>query len=465
MIDKLLGDQDTGTWLDHRHPEYTRNYRKWKYTMDHYSGDVLDNLDIYLHKRSSGESDQAYQERKKVTNYLTHFPAIIESLAGVMSTVDVKTERSFGDLGDYKDRSSIAGMLWVDANTNGDSWPNVFRKLSIHLMLTQTQWILVNPLRDKTPTVNIISPLSVVNWLEVDGTIVQALMKNKVDARLSIEDDPTTTDEYVLYTLDGWTKYRVVNSEPVIVETGGYEYVDQSGNRVLPLFRSELPLSRQVGYMGARSYNSIWNNASLRNFLIRASSTPFMVVGMDDEAFEKTKEELGKGGRLINEGTEPNANTRFIAPSTSPADISDKIIRQETEELYISMFRDYGDSAVEKTATEVSQNVSTGIGAFLNLLKTAIDEAETRAINLVTQQQGIVSFDAYVSRTDDFKPFNIDREMDNLRERFWGPGGTVPIGRDAEVDAASKIAEWSGVKADRAQIEEDVDRRRTPGDV
>lgn len=457
-------------WVDHRHPEWMDNHEKWEYVMDHYTGAVLDDDKIrkYLVRRSNGEALEAYNERINVAKYNPHIASIIESLAGVLFTVDIKTERDFGPLGDHDDRSSQAGMLWADANSDGDAWLKVYRKLAIHVMLTRKQWVLVQPrtIEDPAPDVRIISPLSVVNWYESGGRMSQVLVMYLVDTRTSVADPPSHRYEYQLYGIDGWARYAKVkngNSETVVeIDSGSYSYVDRNGKPVLPIFRVDLPLTRDVGYIAAKSYNATWNAVSLRDFVIRSANSPFMVSGGNDEEFNSIGDSIEEGARLLQEGE--NANTRFIAPSSEPANVATTTINDDIVELYTAMSRDYGDSAVEKTATEVRQNVGTGIGAFLNLLKTTIDEAETKAIHLISQQQGYTgdaAFEGFVQRTDDFKPFDVDAEIDRLTTRYWGPTGTVPVGVEGEVEVAARINEWNGLPVDRDAIREEVERRRT----
>ena len=136
-----------------------------------------------------------------------------------------------------------------------------------------------------------------------------------------------------------------------------------------------------VGFAAAKKANAIMNFESNRDWILRVSNYPFLILSGGDTYIEKVEEKLGKGSRVIQEDPQSGAGEghRFISPSADPARVATETLKRKVDELYVSSFRDYGDSAIERTATEVKQNTSAGIGSFLTMLKTSVDDAENMA--------------------------------------------------------------------------------------
>jgi hypothetical protein len=147
----------------------------------------------------------------------------------------------------------------------------------------------------------------------------------------------------------------------------------------------------------------------------------------------------------------------FIAPSAEPARIATDVLKRKIEEFYVSAFRAYEDSAREKTATEVRQDVSSGVGAFLQLLKAAIDDAENEAFWRIEQinypERRELWFTSRVERSDTFLPIDVDSAIETLRKRYFGETAVVPAGKAARISAAKQIAAWDGVVVDEKELE------------
>ena len=476
MSNNILGIPRQRTWLDVTHPTWDDSIKKWIYTQDHYTGEVLEKLDTYLIRRAQTETGDGYDERKKIVDYTTHFSAIIDSLGGMLFSSEAgRIKRDFGDLGDKNDRETPAGQLWEDADGTGKGWSTVFRQLATSLIVNQTEWILIDPKDDGTTRIHLVNPINVVNWItSEDGVPVEVLLRRTVDERISLMDTASGfVDEYVLYNQFGWRVFRKVksnnNTETTVIEidSGEYRYEDASGNLILPIFPAKLALNRMVGYAAAKKANAIMNFESNRDWILRVSNYPFLILSGGDTYITKVEEKLGKGSRVIQEDPQSGGGEghRFISPSADPARVATDTLKRKVDELYVASFRDYGDSAIERTATEVKQNTNAGIGSFLTMLKSSVDDAEKMALLIIEQQQFSNEsekwFKASVERPDDFQPFDIASEIERTRVRFWGESGVIPVGREGELQAATKLANYVGLNLTEQQIKDGIKYKNT----
>lgn len=446
-------------WLDNRHVEYTANEHKWVYAQDHYTGDLLDKMEEYLIQRAMGEELEAFNERVYTSDYTPLLPAVVNSLAGQLFEAEVKTTRSFGQLGDPTDLQTPAGRLWRDADGKGDGWLTIWRKAVIDLIVSRKIWCLVDVDEFKNTQVHILNPRDVVNWRMQGGRPVEVVLRESVDLRESVRDNTSPEYQYIVYTLGGLQRFRRVQgaedgSGATVSELTGlieYSYQDPSGRPVLPIFPIELPLNRDVGYQLARKANAIFNKGSMRDWLLRVSNSPYLVLSAAEDAFEETTAKLRKGARVIQEDMRnlSGPGTRFIAPSSEPARVSMEELKRAVEEFYVSAFRAYNDSAIERTATEIRQEVSAGAGAFLALLKASIDDAENHAWFLIEQQQFSQDqsawYQARVERSDDFQPLDAASEAERLTTQYFGQGKAVPMSVDGLVKVIKKINNLNSV--------------------
>jgi hypothetical protein len=199
----------------------------------------------------------------------------------------------------------------------------------------------------------------------------------------------------------------------------------------------------------------------MRDHLLRVANSPKLNIVATDTQFDKITQNLENGSNALQ--VDPNGTKLhgYIAPSSEPATILSNVIERKIEEFYISAFRMYGDSAKEKTATEAKQDVSQGIGAFLQLLKASIDGAENQVLWRLEQIEYPRNrnnwFVARVERSDDFLPTNVDAAIEKIRERYFGKGGVVPVGRSTMISAVKTIGSWDGLALSEEEVEAAVD--------
>ena len=467
------------SWLTQVHPEYAALNGKWAYTRDHYEARVLDpdKIDTYLVKRNQGESREAWQERKDLADYTPHFSAVVDTLAGRLFHVEENAERVFNTdtgrgLGDPRKINTPIGRLWHDADRKGNGYPTLFRQLASQLIHSHRAWIMVDGGRSGNARIQILSPLQVTNWMDEDGRVVEALVQESVDLRTSLRDQVAQARSYVHITREGWTRYVLEKDETGELvarekDAGFHRFEDPAGNPVLPIFPVELPLKRLVGYTLARKANAIFNQESQRDHLLRAAHFPKLNLVADDELFDALVEALKEGSNLLQNDPENGSTHTHTSPNAGPAKTLNAVLERKVSEFWRTAFREYSDSAQERTATEVRQDVASGVGAFLQLLKSAIDDAENQVLWRVSQiefpQDRDLWFTARVQRPSDFLPPDLDVLLENKRKRYFGETDPVPVGRSGLVQVVRQIAEHDGLDLDESEIAAAIDTQQTAG--
>ncbi len=478
------------TWLDFHPPQYLKEIVHWSYARDHYTGECANMRKIthYLIRKGIGETLEAFQERVALADYTPHFAHIVDSLAGMLFGVEVDANRTMGSLGDETKFDTPAGRLWVNADGNRNSYLTLWKVLTTELIGIHDAWIFVDGGDNgQYPKVRLIQAEAVTNWRYDNGVLVEALIREVADKRTSIADDPTkAAAQYLYMTVDGWQRYekQKASTNPssqttanpgdtstpgrevaVKIDEAGWQYFTINGQRTIPLIPVSLPLKRHVGFQLARKANVIFNKESERDALLRNCSFPLLNVFGSDTQFKKVTDTLRRGGRAIQ--VQPGGQAHaFIAPSSQPAQELQSALDKKTNDLYITGFREYGGAAQRsqgnaKTALEVRYDVQTGVAAFLQMLKSAIDDAENATLYFVEQtlfpnnrkKWGT----AHVERSDDFVPFDINDVLERIRKRYFGDHTPVPIGRTARIEAAKQIVEWDGLPVDEDEIAADID--------
>lgn len=490
------------TWLEYSPPEYLRKVVKWLYAREVYTGEVasLPRITRYLIRKGIGETLEGYQERVALADFSPFFSHIVDSLAGMMFGVEVDADRRLGSLGDPDDINTPMGKMWIDADGDRNGYLTLWKLLTCELIAIHDAWLFVDGGVDGlAPKVRLLPSESVSNWRYENGVLVEALFREVADTRTSLKDDPRTVQvQFVYMTVDGWQRWiqrnvtpdtgknplgtlspippqgpgtpnaPMTGESPQAVPLGPmnpWHYETPNGARTIPMVPVSLPLRRHVGYILARKAIAIFNKESERDHLLRFSSFPLLNVRGNDAQFKKTTDALKRGARAIQVpmGGEPHA---FIAPSSEPARIMGEAIVRKVDELYTTGFREYSaansrSSGNSKTATEVKYDLSTGIAAFLTMVKSAIDDAENTVLGLLEQtlfpEDREKWFQAHVSRSEDFVPFDINEVVERLRTRYFGAQGVVPVGRQARINAAMTIADWDGIETDEQEVAADVD--------
>jgi hypothetical protein len=478
------------TWLDYHPPAYLREVMRWAYARDHYTGECasLRKITQYLIRKGIGETLEAYQERVALADYTPHFAHIVDSLAGMLFGIEVDADRDWGALGDETKPETPAGKLSVDADGDRNGYKTVWKVLTTELIAIHDAWLFVDGGEDpKHPRIRIIPAEAVTNWRFENGVLVEAIIREIADKRDSLRDDPKKTGVQFLYMdVDGWQRYekQAASKDPaaavqqqgdatqpqreIVVEVGppgSWSYVNIAGASTIPLIPVSLPLRRHVGYMLARKANSIFNKESERDALLRHCSFPLLNIVASDNQYKKIVDMLKKGARALQ--VLPGVNQHaFIAPSPAPAQMLESALTQKIHDIYITGFREYGGAGQRsqgnaKTATETRIDVATGIAAFLQMTKSAIDDGENAVLYFL--EQTLFPNDkskwgqARVKRSDDFVPFDMNEMLERIRGRYFGANVAVPVGRTARIQAAVQIAKGDGLDVDEQEIAADVD--------
>lgn len=481
---------DNKLWVDNRHPEYAAAKNKRAFARDHYSGAaedeavraaalllesnvvsinsqldtdseheirILDSLKAptkgkYLYQRAQGESVSAFQERALITPFPGLMGAMVDSYVGGVFSVEEKAVREYGEpLGKPTDKDSVLYTLGRDIDGSGLSWGSslihavqdvVVDDISIHKADRLNPESKINIYR--------IEPDDVLNWREDNGLITELLMREirlEHGARGLMEiDGPVEVEYYILYTLEGWERWKLVeeknrsgNSTGVrkLVSVGGSDYKypfwttpDQERQR-LPFGFEQMPIGRGLGYRMAQDHNSLYNLLSDSRWLIRIANHPKLRGDVDDDQFNSTMEALRLGFNALQ------GNWDYIGPDPSNAAVGYGIYRDETNRFFVANNQRMTESNIERSATEILFNEAAGRTSQLTLLSDAADEIENDRLFLASQLEAPLApetwYKATVKRDDDFRPIDNQALMSAQSIAFAALANTLPAEIAAEV--------------------------------
>ena len=475
-------------WIEYTHAEFRKHKPKWIVATEVYSGAIMDpeKLPRYLVQRAIGEHTKAFEERMRTVDYTNHFATVVDGLAGMLFAVEDEAtrvtldEEGFG-LGDPTDPSTPFGQLWRHANPDGQGWLMVFKQLLVSLCVTHQEWMLCYTSPSGAPMIKAISPLAVPNWRVENGQTVEVLVEEDVDARDSLKQDPDLViRQFMHYTLDGYQRYQLhkkesqpewpgnlitLNAESGIenVDHGSYRFTSPRGDPALPIFNVKLPMSRDVGYLWARKQLAIFNQESARDAIVRTANFPKLCLGGTRDEFEQQRDNLAGGWNLLHNSNEAKHPHQYIAPGVESAKVASDVLERKVSEFFNTAHQAYGQSSHQRTATEARQDVAKGAGAFLNLTKQAIDDAEAgcawRIAQILHPDEPKHWWAFSVERSSDFLPSDPDVGVERLQKRILGTDRAVPTGVNGKIAAAQQIIGWQGVSADDDQLEADVKAR------
>jgi hypothetical protein len=457
------------SWLEYVHPFYHDNVDRWAYARDYYTGNVVDPSRVaqYLIRRAAGETDPAYDERCKLADYTNHFAQVVESLAGRLFAVEGDANRRFMNdagigLGDPTDPATAIGRLWRRASPEGEGYLTVWKQLAIELCVSPMAWCMVDVVNGQ-PLIRVFPPSMVTNWIELP-TGPEIVMIEAVDDRPSLSAPPVFGLQYIHMQPSGWQRYTIdVQGRENKVEgpsgAGTWRYTAPDGRPSLPIFRVQLPMRRNVGYLLARKAASIFNLESSRDNLLRVANHPRLVIAADDDHFDTITDELSQGGNAMQEvvGITSNGH-RYIVPSSDPAKIATDVILEKIKDFHNTAHREYDDAApAVRTATQVRQDVQSGEGAFLQLLKAGLDDAENNALWRIEQalkpNDKKYWYVSNVERSDNFMPNDPDAVLEKSVSLVFGAGKPVPVGRTAKLALVKEVATQRSLEYDEDQAE------------
>ena len=464
----IASGSNDGTWLGYRHPDWQKNWLKWVYARDVYTGEVCDpgKIGSYLIRKGTGETLAAYFERLALADFTSHFGVCADALAGMLFHTEDDANRTFGALGDKEDPSSVAGALWRNANGKNTGYATIWKQLGIEFVITHCHWVTVDVVHG-SPSIILVEPERVVDWTEDEHGLAEVKVCEAAQVRRGVMSEPEVVEQYVVYTREGWQRYRSVQDKGgkatvvAVGEPGFYRYEDAAGHPSLPIFRVELPLKRNLGYPLAKKNVAIFNKESERDFQLRNGAFAKLFLAADDEMYKKLSKQMADGWFTIQEDPTISKSHRFDAPPTASVETASKVLDQKVEHFWRTFFREYADSAQEKTATEVRQDVSSGVGAFLQMLRAGLDDAENQTLwrleQAVHPNDRSKWFQAKVERDDNFQPLNIDEEIERLRLRYLGQTTPVPASRAALKEVVRQILVWDGIAPNDKELDAAVD--------
>jgi len=455
------------TWLDFTHKRFKDEQHQLNYVRDHYTAAVIREgvIERYLRRRSVAESMEAYRERLSISDYTPHFAVVVDSLAGMLFSAEKDAARQWNDkegngLGDPGDPKTVIGQLWKNADGKGLGWVTLYKKLAIELLHSQRCFVVVDS-PNGNARVRVIPATCVHNWIEGENGLTAALVLDEVDVRGSLEEEPKHERQFIHYTLDGSQRYKK-DSNGTVVKVGEhspYEFYDRAMQRTLPIFMVELPFERHVGYIMAKKANAIFNMESARDFILWAACFPYLLIAGDDDFFENTVAKIVQGAKALQSQPNLHGEHKWLSPDSTGGTITTEVLKRKVEEFYVTAFREYGDAARERTATEVNQDVSSGVGALLQLLKAAVDDAENAALYRIEQVHYAKKrekwFIARVERSDNFLPMDVQGWLDRMKTRYFADA-PMPITRDGLKQIVKMAAENDGIAVDDEQLEASV---------
>lgn len=462
-----------------KHQEYDRLSPRWTYAWDVYTGEYADQGKIqkYLVQRKQGEADAAYNERKELADPALDFATVVDSLVGMQFTAEAKTKRTWeaegsgggpsGEgLGDPQERGTIARRLMTNVDAKGTNLETLLKRAAVRLTAVHRVWGLVDPAVVEEGTTlrpaaaMLVDPRDVVNWRSEKGRLVQVLARDRSDSRSDIREDFDDTTYYTLYELSGWTRMKESGDSLVPTgQTGEYAFYRSARQeqKILPIFRVDLPLPRMVGHLLARKCVALFNTESELDNLLRLCCMPRFGVEQGEYGytdFDDVVDSIAEGHAILQ-----GAGHQYIAPPSDPAMVRIERLKQKRQDFYAVGFREYGDAASEATATEKRQDWAAGVAAFLTLQAGALQEFELEMMRRFEQAEFADRPDLWgvydVERSTDFEPENVREVLSSLADKVFGMDG-LPVDADTATSIVEKLLSEHGVDAERDALAEAV---------
>ena len=482
-------------WLADYHPEYVRNFERWLLAYDHLRARVYDDegdlsvvdsfvpddvnfaatgqhrklRDIdrdYLIQPSQGESDPAFDVRKELSSYTPYYPFAVASLTGMFfgAQEDVSPTWQPEDADDGLGRpeeedDTIAGRLQDDFDGRGNNFATVLWQACMWMIAMGELWPVVEGVERNAEgekvgeaAVRLFPPLQVGNWLESNSRLVEAKTRILVDERSSLDDIEAKAEQlhHVVYDTDGWRQFRLVQEDGDLrgdlVAEDSYEYyrTAEQSKRILPIYRTPLPLEGNPGYNAAREANTVWNLESSLDFELYVSSIAKFIAdvadedGVNDELWDDVTDGLKNGDNVL-----PGGDHKYISPPATASGAKETRIENRVKRFFRTFFQQFGDATRERTATEIRQESRSGVNAFLNTLahglENMVNEALWRLEQVYFPDRPELWGQASWTANKDFDPVDLEDQIEDMVDRIF-PQGRIPASEEMGVDLVQRYA-------------------------
>lgn len=475
------------------HREYDDRVARWRYAWEMYTGAAFrpERVDNYLIRRRQGEHPLAYEERKNesLADPALDYGVVVDSLNGMQFAAESKTMRQWAEtsesgeptrefsFGDPEDDEAIAHRLWTNVDGNGKTLITLGKDAGARLLTKHTVWgyvdtAVTNEDGDvvRPPIGGILEPEDVLNWRAENGRLVEAIVSTSSDPRDDVWDEwgDDEDESYLHYTLEGWRKTNE-DGEPVdglAGELHEYEFhagTDTDSPRVLPLFREDLPLPREVGYLLARKAASIFNMESELDWIGRITNLPKLgvVSNQTGKQFDEMVDDIASGEAILQLPPDGNVH-QYIMPPAEAITARSERLEKKRQNFYVQAMREYGRAAQQETATGRRQDWAAGIAALLTLQSGALQQFETQLMRRMEQATFPDNPSAWgqyrVSRTDEFEPEDIRETFGQLVKDIFG-SLQLPVDADTAADVVTTYLDEHGQNADKDAIRDEVERR------
>jgi len=271
---------------------------------------------------------------------------------------------------------------------------------------------------------------------------VEVKTKEMREVRASIRKKPEEVPVYTVYDIEGWTRYDE-DGDVIEDESGTWDtpYVDRSGEPILPIGVTHLPLPRDIALMMAEGANTLFNQLSSIYGYKRIAQFPKFAGDVEDATFQAAAKRLMQGSNLLQ------GDWEWVAPPLDAVKAAHDIYKEDVREYYETSFQQLNDAARERTATEIRQQDQRGRQAYLTHLTRTAEEMENEWLWRLAQIAAPGSPDlwpnAQISRSTDFLPADPRAEAEADRALLFGDE-PIPATDATRAEAAQKIVAGLG---------------------
>lgn len=509
-------------FTQNRDSHWRKNLHKWDTALIHYEADIdvlrwaekgtSDDMrgkwdpenskgllqGRFLKRRFIGESEEQYLERVETSFYFPLYATFADQAAARQISIEYSEQvtRRFSregageSMGDITDQDSVAASLWQDVDGEGMNYLTMLQDAALKGILYTEWWAIVQGRpRDAdgrpigTASIVLIDPSSIVRTFYDNGRLVAVLLRQYQDVAGSIQDEEKPEEQYILYETDGYTLYRYEDNGKgkidVVEEdkrTYGpannpfywYDTVESArskseSGRILPIFKTRLPLRRNASYILAELNNSIFNIASEQNNIERVMCTPlFEFVGTEEEMMD-AMQARAKGWNAISSNPEYSRSHSFLSPDIGAAGKRAETLAEVIKNFYPVAFQTFDNSVqgAQMTATEADQLQDRNENSYQNVLATALDEFERGAMWRVEQVHFPGNPEAWgqfsVDRKRDFR--RMDKDV-ALQRKIGLLDSPLSITEEAEKQINQDAYDHYGLPYEEAEVEAVIQNKR-----